>query len=102
MNWILLTLVACALVTLKQALYREFGFVLWMPVVVLAILIVAEYSFCSAFSKAPSFFSAWFIGYIALAVFGVIASQILGDAGITLKQYIGMFLSILAGYLLIS
>jgi hypothetical protein len=100
--WWQLQLFACFIITLKHAMYRVWGFPLWVIGVAVLILCVAEPSFSKSMKLAPSFFQAWFVGQAGLAVFGCIVSYLVGDAGLTLKHYIGMAFAILSGYLLIS
>jgi len=100
--WWQLQLLGCFLVTVKNAIYKVQGFTLTAVVAAIVLLCMVEPSFMRSFKTAPSFFQAWFIGQAGLAVFGCIASYIVGDAGLTLKHYIGMVFALLSGYLLIS
>lgn len=100
--WWQLQLFACLIITLKNAIYRVWGFPLWVIGVACLILLMAEPSFSKSMKLAPSFFQAWFVGQAGLAVFGCVASYLVGDVGLETKHYIGMALAILSGYLLVS
>jgi len=84
----------------KHALYRANAFS-WTIAGIAAVLIVgAEFGFWKGLRMAPSFFQPWFLGHVALAVFGIGASLILGDKGISTQHYVGMAMAVGAGYLL--
>jgi len=100
--WWQLQLFGCLLVTIKDAIYKVQGFTLTAGIAAVALLVVIEPSFIKSFKTAPSFFQAWFIGQAGLAVFGCIASYVVGDTGLTMKHYFGMFFALASGYLLIS
>jgi len=100
--WWQLQLLACLSVTVKGAIYRTQGFTLTAVVAAIVLICILEPSFLKSFKTAPSFFQAWFVGQASLAVFGCIASYLVGDIGLTFKHYMGMFFALLSGYLLIS
>lgn len=100
--WWQLQLFACFVITLKNALYRAQGLTLTTIVAAIVTLCVAEPSFFKSMRLAPSFFQAWFVGQAGLAVFGCIASYLVGDVGLTMKHYIGMLFALASGYLLVS
>lgn len=100
MWWIPIILFACALIVTKHAMYRANEFA-WTIAGIAAILILgAEVCFWKGLRMAPNFFQPWFLGHVALALFGIVASMILGDKGISTQHYIGMAMAIGAGYLL--
>jgi len=100
--WWQLQLFACLIITLKNAIYRLHGFSLGAILAAIVILCVAEPSFSKSMKSAPSFFQAWFVGQAGLAVFGCVASYMVGDMGLTTRHYIGMVFALLSGYLLVS
>jgi hypothetical protein len=100
MWWIPIILVSCALIVTKHAMYRANAFS-WGIVGIAAVLVIlAEIGFWKGLRLAPSFFQPWFLGHVALALFGIVASLILGDKGITTQHYVGMAMALGAGYLL--
>jgi len=95
--WWLLQIIACLAVTAKNALYSRVGFSLY----VLLLIPVIELAFWKSFSKAPSFFRVWFLGYACLAIMGFCVSLLFGEVA-TPKHYVGACLALVSGYLLVT
>ena len=90
------------MITTKHAIYRVNQFSIEVAALAIIIIAFAEVAFWKALQLAPSFFQPWFLGHVALAFFGIIASQVLGDTDITVRNYIGMVFAMIAGYLLVT
>lgn len=100
MWWIWVLLAGCALVTTKHAFYRANAFSWQIAFLCISLVALGEVCFWNALRSAPSFFQPWFLGNVALALFGLVASLILGDKGINTQHYVGMVMALGAGYLL--
>ena len=100
MWWIPILLMSCALLVVKNSLYSANEFSWAIVACVVAILALAETSLWIAMRMANSFFQPWFLGLAALALFGLGASCILGDTGLTVKHYIGIAMAVGSGFLL--
>lgn len=100
MWWIPIILASCLLIVVKNSLYRTNSFSWGMVACVVVILVLAETGFWNGIRMANSFFQPWFLGLAAMALFGLAASYVLGDTGLTTKHYVGMAMAIGSGFLL--
>ena len=81
--------------------YYNVGITSWVIYSFIAIFITYP-SFGKSFAIAPSFFSAWFVGLIALSVIGLLGSLLVFKESISIQQWIGCILSVPVAYLLIK
>jgi len=101
--WWMLQIVGCIGVASAQVVNRKYGVCItsWIVYSMIAMSIT-YFSFAKSYAIAPSFFSAWFIGQVALNVVGLIVAFMIFDDKVSTTQLVGFVLSIVGGYLLIK
>ena len=101
--WWILQIVGSIGVTVAQVINRKFGFGVpsWVIYSLIAMFITYP-CFGKSFAIAPSFTTAWFVCQTALNVFGLIAGYVMFKDAVTTQQWIGVVLSVIAGYLIVK
>ena len=101
MWWILQVVGALAVtVSLVSSRILGFGYKSWIIYSLIAISI-SFYAFGKSYASAPTFTGAWFVGQTALNVFGLVAGILWFNDILTTKQWVGIIISMVGGYLLI-
>ena len=114
--WWTLQIVGCMLVCVAQIVNRKFGVGIQSWVVFTGIAMFGTYfAFAKSYAIAPTFAHAWFVGQTALNILGFIGACLFAlylDKNptsllewiqtVSIKEWGGISLSILGGYLLIK
>lgn len=101
--WWILQVIGCVGVCGAQVVNRKYGVCITSWVVYsLIAMSVTYFSFAKSYAIAPTFFSAWFIGQVALNVVGLLVAFLIFKDNVSVTQWIGFGLSIIGGYLLIK
>jgi len=100
--WWILQIVGSIGVVVAQLLNRKLGVGIpsWSIYSLIAMFVTYP-SFGKSFAIAPSFTSAWFMGQTALNIVGLVAGYVVFHDAISTMQWVGIVLSIVAGYLII-
>jgi hypothetical protein len=100
MPWWLGVLVASALISVNNLLLRRLGFrpalVLWL----VPLLVGAELGYSYAYSHAPKFLHAWFLGTASMAVLGLASSALL-DRSMSVWDGVAVGCIVVGAYLLV-
>src|SRR6056297_251753 len=100
--WWITQIIAIFFIFLAQVLNRHFGLSFYgVTCYSMITVFILSWLLPLSYQLAPSFFQAYFLGIIALSVFGVIGSNLFFNDAISLINYIGIFLS-LGGCVLIN
>lgn len=100
--WALFQILACLIVVAINAMYRQYGLT-WNTWAIAVVFILPMEFFCGrSFEQAPSFFSVWFLGSAVLTVFGFAISLLFFDGVLIAKCYVGMVLTVIGAYLLVT
>lgn len=102
MMWWILQIVGSVGVVISQVVNRKLGVTIpsWMVYSLIAIFVTYP-TFGKSYAIAPSFTSAWFVGQTALNVVGLVVGLMIFHDVISSTQWVGIGLSIVAGYLII-
>ena len=101
--WWMLQIVGCIGVAGAQVVNRTYGVCITSWIVYSTIAMsVTYFAFSKSYAIAPTFFSAWFIGQVALNVIGLLVAFMIFDDKVSTTQWVGFTLSIVGGYLLVK
>lgn len=99
MPWWLGVLGASALIAANNLMLRRIGFrpalVLWL----VPLLVGAEMGYSYAYSYAPKFLHAWFLGTASMATLGLVSSYMI-DRTIAVWDAVGVICIAVGAYLL--
>lgn len=101
MPWWLGVVGASLVITVNNLLLRLMGFRPGVILFLMPLLLGAQLGYSYAYSKAPKFLYAWFLGTATLAVLGFAASYFM-DRGITLWNAVGVVCIAVGTYLLVQ
>jgi hypothetical protein len=100
--WWILQIVGCVGVVVSQIVNRKLGVTIpsWVVYSIIATFVTYP-SFCKSYAIAPTFMSAWFVGQTILNILGIVVGFMVFHDMVSTTQWVGIGLSIIAGYLII-
>ena len=102
MAWWVATLAASFILAIQNALMRVFQFTPAISFALLPFIILVPLIYWYGFRNAPNFIACWFLGVGASSIAGVIIGILFLKETITLKVLLGMILTAVGSFLLIS
>ena len=102
MSWVIYQIVACVLVSSINAIFRKYGINLGTWLSALGISMASQFCFGKSFSLAPNIFQPWVLGNLVLGICGLLFSILVFDGVLGVRQYLGLVLALIAGFLLIT